>query len=189
MTKQILLLLVLLAFGATAYGQDDPPPAAAPVRRVGKAKVYFFPKRNESSGDLYLNLKGDTAGLYKEGKHIVALYLHYSVPGPKAVEPRSLTLTISEDSWGNSKYLHAHHLTLTADGKQVLDVDLQVDMIMSSHGTGGLYVSMKLNELSYADFHKIAMARSVTMKLGKTKIDFSPEMIQALKDLDNTIDR
>jgi hypothetical protein len=179
------LVLVLAAAGGTGlYSQAPapPPPKAAPVRVVGKAEVYSFPKRNMSSASVHVYLLGTPEDIYKK-KDVLTLSARYDVAGPKTVQPEKVTFLLAWYS-PTPKPAAEHTLTLIADGKTLLSTE-----VSPTHPFGRGSSEYYNVPIDYGTFQKFANAGKAVLKLGTTSITLTAEMAQALKDLDATIER
>ncbi len=178
------MLLLAASGGTVLYSQAPPPPPAkaAPVRVVGKAEVYSFPKRNMSSASVYVYLLGTTEDIYKK-KDVLTLFARYEVAGPKTVQPEKVIFSLSWFS-PTPKPAAEHTLTLIADGKTLLSIE-----VLPSHPFGRGSSEYYDARIDYGTFQKFTNAGKAVLKLGTTSIDLTAEMAQSLKDLDATIER
>ncbi|MDT5062238.1 MAG: hypothetical protein QOH63_2697 [Acidobacteriota bacterium] len=174
---------------ATSNSKDaspPPPPAPAkPVRKVGKAEVYYFPKQNETEGKVYFEVIGKFQDMY-EGKDVLQMEVDYKVTGNKATKPESVIIIVSSYSSNGLKYKDNHRISIYVDDVKFRSGDTREWFSAPGKISSETYVTPRL---SYDDFLKLIGAKKVEMEFGQTRFTLSQENLEALRDLNRTIEQ
>lgn len=187
--KKFLLISLVLLITPHIYSQQIPkgPPAPAkPIRTVGEAKVYYFENKNLTVANVYLYIQGVVHDIY-EKKDVLVMQVGYKVAGRKATQPKTIEFSFNSYCPEMPKFKDNHKLTIYLN-----------DKILFSGETTPRYLyyppdrvsneSYNLLDFSYRDYQKMIKAQKITIQLGNTKIELKPETIQALRDLNQTIE-
>jgi len=195
--KYFVPILFLFTFALPVLAQADPPAVAPPpppppessIRRVvGKAKVYFFTPPDRTFVTVSTFLLRDAAALYLR-RDAISLSMGFWVMGKKATEPKILDLALTTYTFNvrSLKYHDNHKLTIRVDGKQVISSDTVEEF--SDFDEGVAFEGFELKGIKYEDFLKIIKGKLIMFQLGETEMFLSQDAIQALNDLNNTIER
>ena len=183
--KYISLALVSLVLGISsvfAQTPPPPPPIRAPSKEVGKAKVYYLEKLDQTRVQTFSYILGTVQDIYEKKKEVVGMSLEYVVKGRKAIRPAFIYLSLTSYSPHPTKYSENHKITIYVDGKELVSesgLDRYVDLPFLRSSSE----SYAIPRISYSDFEKMAGSERVSIKIGATKIDLKQDDLQALKDL------
>src|ERR1700752_702372 len=99
-------------------------------------------------------------------------------PGKVKTKPKEVILIfLSLSSSDSNKYETARKLTVTADGQKFLVGE-------ASHGKqsqNNLFIETMTASMQMEDFLRVCKAKQVTMKLGLTEVELTPEHIATLR--------
>ena len=184
------LLCFLLVGSQHNYSQQFPkgPPAPAkPVRTVGEAKVYYFENQNLTIAQVYLYIQGEVLDIYKK-KDVLVMQVGYKVTGQKATAPKFLDFDFISYSADMPKYKGDHKVSMYLNDLLLFSGETTPRYLYYPPGkvSSEMYSS---SDFTYTNYQQLIKAQKVTMQIGKTKIDLMPGTIQALRDLNQTIER
>jgi hypothetical protein len=182
----LFFTFVLLLTGyVQAIGQTPPPPAARPVRIVGKAEVFYFKNSDTTRVNVGVTLLGSHETVLRED--FFSLGAFFSVPGPQVTPPRAVTLTLYSYTHGTDyRYKTDNQVTVLIDNKSLVSGRAH-ESFLAIDPRGGVTESYFVS-MSYHDFLKIVKSNIVALKFGNTRFDLKREHIDALSDLNRAIE-
>ncbi|HEX8495106.1 MAG TPA: hypothetical protein VF658_19860 [Pyrinomonadaceae bacterium] len=187
------VLFGLSAFAPCAAQQSAAELAAQAIlhsegsRRVGKAHVVYYPMRNWTEALVYWILKMELYPGSGRVKESLNMTVGYEVAGDKPSEPESVYLKIDAHSaTGEKRYRDNHRISIYVDDMLFLSNDPEVLPLYRFPENNDSYI---IKQIPYKDFRRLLTAKKLTIQLGQTKAELEPRAIEALNDLDRTIER
>jgi hypothetical protein len=190
MVRYVFYLFALILLAATwvsAQPPRQPPPARAPSREVGNAKVFYIEKLDQTRAEAFSYIQGNVMDIYEKKKEVVGMSLKYWVTGPKATAPDFLFFSLTSYSAHPDKYTKNHTITIFVDGQELLS-ELGLDQYVNLPFLRSSSESFAIPRISYSNFEKMVSAKSISIQIGETKIDLKKEDMQVVKDLKKTIE-
>jgi hypothetical protein len=183
--------IVLIAFsvwlltGTICRAQSPPPIAAAPVRKVGKAEVFYFKNSDTSKVKVAVTLLGSHETILRED--YFALGASFSVHGQKVTRPNAVILDLYSYTQGTDyRYRNDNQVTVLIDGEPMVSGRAH-ESFLAIDPRGGVTESYFVS-MSYDDFVRILKSNVVTLKFGNTRFDLKREHLEALADLNRAIE-
>lgn len=185
----ILLTALFLLNVAPSFSQSpkQPPPVLAPSKEIGKAKVFYIERTNQTRAQAFSYIQGTVMDIYEKKKEVIAMTLEFVVKGRKVTKPEFLSLSLTSYSARPVKYASNHKITIIVDGIELLS-ETGVDRYVNTPFLRSSSESYGIARLPYKDFETMAKSKRIAIQIGETKIDLKDEDVQALKDLKTLID-
>jgi hypothetical protein len=180
--------ITLCVVGAGA--QEQSAAAVKPDRTVGAAEVYYLKDKNRSRAQVIIYLSGDpndTSGT----RDTMRMDVIFELEGPKVVRPGNVFIALSSYSSAGPKYQKERDLTIhTTDMKGFTTTTFRTRMLSSSRrASGGVLEVFVSSPIPYTRFLEMLSALDTTVFVGETQFKLTKEDVQALKDLNRTIEK
>lgn len=186
----LIMLSVLLTYfvgsGKVVRGQSM---VSGPDRVVGAAEVYYFRDRNKTRSQVRIDLLGSPEDA-KVNRDTVSMEVIFEVEGQKVTKPRVAKIALIVHSAAKSKYTKDHNLHIYTDGMEGMSGSEWRTQLIASHSLsgGGLEEIFLSPPLEYRRIVTMANAREVIVSLGESRFILKKSQLQALKDLNQTIE-
>jgi hypothetical protein len=180
--------ITLCVVGARA--QEQSAAAVKPDRTVGAAEVYYLKDKNRSRAQVIIYLSGDpndTSGT----RDAMRMDVIFELEGLTVVKPGSVFIALSSYSPAGPKYQKERDLTIhTRDMKGFTTTTFRTRMLSSSRrASGGAVEVFVSSAIPYSRFLEILSALDTTVLIGENQFELTKEDVQALKDLNRTIEK
>jgi hypothetical protein len=183
-----ILLIALAAWLLTGFvcsAQSPPPMAATPVRKVGKAEVFYFKNSDTSKVNVGVTLLGSHETILRED--YFSLGVSFSVHGQKVTRPNAVILDLYSYTHGTDyRYRNDNQVSISIDGKPLVSGRAH-ESFLAIDPRGGVTESYFVS-MSFDDFVKILKSNVVTLKFGNTPFDLKREHLETLSDLNRAIE-
>ncbi|MFT3745271.1 MAG: hypothetical protein QM785_13380 [Pyrinomonadaceae bacterium] len=187
-THAFFLLATVLFVGPWVKAQPPaPPPVAAPSKEVGKAKVFYVAKWDQTQAEAFSYIQGNAIDVYDKKKEVIGMTLRYAVKGSKASRPDFFSLTLTSYSAKPDKYTKNHLIKLIVEGREILS-EIGIDQYVNLPFLRGSSESYAIPRFSYSYFEEIAGAKNVSIQIGGNVIGLKKDDLQAFKDLKSTFE-
>ena len=183
----LFFVLVATAPALLAQVPPPPPPVRAPSREVGKAKVFYIEKLDQTRAEAFSYIQGTSLDIYERKQEVIDLTLQYAVRGRKASKPDFVSLYLTSYSAHPEKYIKDHKITIFVDGQELLS-EIGIDRYVNLEFLRSSSESYAIPRISYSDFEKMANAKRISITIGATKIDLKKGDGRLVKDLEKTIE-
>ena len=184
-------LLIIFTFLLTscslgfAQSEPPPPPAARPVRVVGKADVFYTKYSDTSRVSVAVILLGSRETRLREDYFLIGA--HFSVPGRKVKRPPAINLTFYSYTHGSDyRYKNDAKVTLLVNNKSAVSGPAH-ESFLNIDPRGGVTEYYTLL-VSYKDFLKVIKGNVVALEFGKTRFDLRREHLDAFRDVKRAIE-
>jgi len=180
-----IFLIVAFAVSVGSFsvivGQTPPPPIpAAPVRKVGKAEVFYFKNSDTSRVNVDVTLLGSHKTILRED--YFSLGASFSVRGAKLVQPKAVSLTLYSYTHGTDyRYKNDNLVTILLDNKPLVSGRAH-ESFLNIDPRGGVTESYFVS-MSFDDFLKLTKSKVVALRFGSTRLELNQEHIDALADI------
>jgi hypothetical protein len=174
-----------LLIGSVCLAQSPPPIAAAPVRKIGKAEVFYFKSSDTSKVNVAVALLGSHETILRED--YFSLGASFSVHGQKVTRPNAVILDLYSYTHGSGyRYKSDNQVTILIDDKPLVSGRAH-ESFLNIDPRGGVTESYFVS-MSYDDFVKILKSNVVALKFGNTRFDLKREHLETLSDLNRAIE-
>jgi hypothetical protein len=190
MKKIGILVLTALILSVMSSNTVSAQSALSPIRTVGAAEVYYFKEKNKSRAQvrIYLIGKAEDIGTKKDTLSVDVIF---EVDGQKLTKPKFANLAFTAYSPEKSKYQSSHDMELYSDtpGNQSRS-SYGTKLLKSMQYPGGGIMEVYLSPpIEYDKILKIITASVSGISLGKERTALKKGDIQAIKDLNSTVEK
>jgi hypothetical protein len=184
-------IFLIFAFAASIgscsviVGQTPPPLPAAPVRKVGKAEVFYFKNSDTSRVNVGVTLLGSPDTIRRDDNF--SIRASFSVSGAKLTRPKAVGLTLYSYTNGSAyRYKNNNQVTIFLDNRPLVSGRAHESFLnIDPRGSVTEYYFVSV---SYDDFLKVIKSKVVALKFGSTRFELKQEQLDALADLDRAIE-
>lgn len=169
-----------------SLAQTPPPDAplqpikiATPTRIVGNAKVYYIEIVNQTMVETALQVIGSQS-------NGLTMKLSFHVQGKKVVTPNLISLEFISIS-NEMKYTDDRNLTMWLDDVGISFGELV--LTTSQQASADLGVQYMLQSIPYDKFLRLLDAKEVKVRLGPTEFKLKSKHLEALRDLQRSIEQ
>jgi hypothetical protein len=185
--RTLIALLVVLACAGMNFAQGEGAPNPLRPQRIDRPRepVTIRYEKSKDETVVYLNpmLISDEeyfASAYLLTTHNLFMQSYFIYPGKKPSPPQSVVMTFVSLKHGERYYQKERGLSFNVDGDpveigeaQLVQFQMMEDKVMKES------VSI---EVPYDKFMRVANAKKVRMKLGKTEWDLKKQHLKSLRD-------
>ena len=181
---QVLAILII----ATTISVDGL--AQNPVKTVGAAEVYYFKEKNKTRAQVRIYLVGKAEDIGTK-KDTLSVDFIIEVDGQKLTRPKFANLAFTAYSAEKSKYQSNHDMMIYTDAAgERSSKNFGTQLLKSmQHPAGGIMEVYLSPPIEYERILKILNAMVSGITLGNTRAALKKEDVQALKDLNSTIEK
>jgi len=156
-----------------------------PIKRIGKASVYYDEKAKRSRATVMFYALGRAEDIQKVD--VLSIETQVEGPGKEPMKPESVDFRLNSYSHGVAfKYKNDSKLSIFINGTLFLSGTCRPSFanIDPRGGVEGEYFSPRL---SYEQFSKLLSGKDLSMKFGGTEFEIKGENLDALKDLARSV--
>jgi len=161
-----------------------------PDKKVGAAEVYYFKDKNKSRAQVRIYLQGRPEDTTAK-KDAISMDVIFEVPGLKLTKPKYATLAFSVYSAEKSKYSKNHNMHIYTDGMEGMNgAEWRTRLLTTEQlSTGGTLEIFLSPPLEYERIERMANAGEVIVTIGDSRFALKKQDLQAIKDLNQTIEK
>ena len=161
-----------------------------PDRTVGAAEVYYFKDKNKTRAQVRIYLQGKPEDIGAK-KDALSMDVIFEVTGQKVTKPQQASIAFSVYSADKSKYSKDHDLHIYTEGMEGKNGAQWRTRLLSTRPlpSGGSLEIFLSPPLEYDRIFRMANAIITVITLGESRFALKENAFQALKDLNQTIEK